>query len=63
MKRTRSPKPKQRPTSVGFDAEVLIAAAQEAIREALAQHKAHGNSVVVWRDGQVVILRPEEIEI
>ena len=32
-------------------------------REALARHKALGQSVAVWRDGRVVVIPPEEIEI
>ena len=47
----------------GFDATVLVAAAKEAVRNALLRHKARGNPVVVWRDGRVVILVPEQIEV
>jgi len=32
-------------------------------REARARHKALGQSIVVWRDGKVVEIPPEEIEI
>lgn len=32
-------------------------------RDALARHKALGQSVVVWRDGRVVEIPPEDIEI
>jgi hypothetical protein len=32
-----------------------------AVREALLQHKRAGNSVAVWRDGQVVWVPPTEI--
>jgi isoaspartyl peptidase/L-asparaginase-like protein (Ntn-hydrolase superfamily) len=38
-------------------------ACQRAVREALAKHKAAGNPVAVSRDGKVVILQPDEIEI
>jgi len=34
---------------------------RHAVREALLMHKRLGNSVAVWRDGQVVLLSPEEI--
>jgi hypothetical protein len=44
-------------------AELLTAASQEAVREALTFHKRNGNSVVGWRDGRVVIVPPEEIEV
>ena len=32
-----------------------------AVRNALREHKRAGNSVAVWRDGKVVILKPDEI--
>lgn len=46
-----------------FSAETVLESAREAVREAIARHKAKGDSIVVWRDGQVVILHPEEIEL
>ena len=51
------------PAEPGFSAQHLLVAAREAVREALARHKSNGDSIVVWRDGQVVILKPEEIEL
>ena len=36
-------------------------ALQRAVREALIRHKKLGESVAVWRDGEAVILPPEEI--
>jgi hypothetical protein len=44
-------------------AELLTAASQEAVREALLFHKRNGSSVVGWRDGRVVIVPPEEIVV
>ncbi len=35
---------------------------RDAIREALEVHKKMGNPIAVWRDGQVVIVPPEEID-
>ncbi len=35
----------------------------QAAREAYARHKALGIPVVIWRDGQVVEVPPEEIEV
>ena len=32
-----------------------------AVREAVLRHKRLGESIVVWRDGQVVVVPPEEI--
>ena len=34
-----------------------------AVREALLRHKRLGESIAVWRDGQVVIVPPEEIVV
>lgn len=36
-------------------------ALKEAVAEALAEHKRQGNPIVVWRDGKVVRIPPEEI--
>ena len=33
------------------------------VRDALLRHKRLGESIVVWRDGRVVWVPPEEIEI
>ncbi len=35
----------------------------DAIRDALEVHKKMGNPIAVWRDGQVVIVPPEEIDV
>ena len=36
---------------------------ERAVREALLRHKQAGNPVAVERDGVLVILQPDEIEI
>jgi hypothetical protein len=41
----------------------LIDAAQKAVRAALREHKLMGNSIAVWRNGRVVLLQPEQIDI
>ena len=46
-----------------FTSEELIDAIDRAVRAALARHKALGQSVVVWRDGKIVWVTPEEIEL
>jgi hypothetical protein len=33
------------------------------VRQALWRHKQLGQSVAIWRDGKVVILKPEEIQV
>lgn len=35
--------------------------AHQAVQEALQAHKRNGQSVVIWRDGQIVTLLPSEI--
>lgn len=36
-------------------------ALKQAVREAILQHKRAGNPIVVWRDGKMGWLKPEEI--
>lgn len=44
-------------------AEAIERILQVAVQEALAVHKKLGHSIVVWRDGKVAIVPPEEIPI
>jgi chemotaxis signal transduction protein len=39
----------------------IMDAINQAIQEALREHKRIGNPVAIWRDGQVVWLQPDEI--
>jgi len=41
----------------------IEAALRLAVREALLQHKRAGNSIAVWRNGQVEWLQPEDIPV
>jgi len=34
-----------------------------AVRHALLEHKRAGNTIAVWRDGQVVLIPAEEIQV
>ena len=36
---------------------------REAVRDALREHKRRGESVVVWQDGKVVTLAPQDIPV
>jgi hypothetical protein len=38
-------------------------ALREAVAEAIAEHKLRGHPIVVWRDGKVVTIPPEEIVV
>ena len=42
--------------------EITLHAMKQATMEALLQHKQAGNPIVVYQDGEMVILQPEEIE-
>jgi hypothetical protein len=44
-------------------AEAIEKILRLAARRALQQHKRAGNPIATWRDGQVVILKPEEIPV
>ena len=45
------------------DDAVMTAALAKGIRAALRQHKQAGNPIVVWRDGKIVWVPPEDIVI
>ncbi len=45
------------------DDEAVEAALNRAVRNAVLRHKKLGESVAVWRDGRVVIVPPEEIDV
>jgi hypothetical protein len=38
-------------------------ALKEAVAEAIAEHKLRGRPIVIWRDGKVVTIPPEEISV
>jgi len=44
-----------------FTMEDIYKDACRAVEEALARHKRLGQSIVVWQDGKVATLEPEEI--
>ena len=44
-------------------ADRLEAVIQSAARDALILHKRMGNPIADWRDGRVVWIQPEDIEI
>lgn len=46
-----------------FDPEDTIEAVNRAVTAALKRHKARGESIVIWRDGKVVTVPPEEIDV
>lgn len=38
-------------------------ALREAVAEAIAEHKLRGHPIIVWRNGKVVSIPPEEIAV
>jgi predicted ABC-type ATPase len=46
-----------------FDPEDILAAVNRAVATALRRHKERGESIVVWRDGKIVTLGPNEIDV
>ena len=56
--------PRRRPlTELLRDNRLIEDAINRAVREALLRHKQAGNPVADWRDGQVVWIAPEDIEV
>lgn len=43
--------------------EEIEAALRRAVQQALWEHKQLGHHIIVWREGKVVRLPPEEIEV
>jgi hypothetical protein len=51
------------PEELLAEAEPFTASAQQAVANELRIHKLLGNPIVVWRDGRVIIIPPEEIVV
>lgn len=45
------------------DSDGVTRALTRAVRQAMLQHKRMGNPVATWRNGKVVWIAPEEIEV
>lgn len=45
------------------DSDALEAAVRRGVREALLRHKALGNPVVFFQNGETVVVAPEDLEI
>lgn len=45
------------------DSQEVLRLATGAVRAALLDHKRTGDPIAIWRDGQVVILSADQIEL
>jgi len=45
------------------DSDSLEAAVRRGVREALLRHKALGNPVVFFENGETVVVAPEDLEV
>ena len=45
------------------DGKEIDTALRNAVQQALLQHKNAGNPVAEWRDGKVVLIKPEDIVV
>ena len=53
----------ERPGMMGVPFEEITDVLQQAVRDAWRRHKALGHPIVIWRDGRVVDVPPEQIEV
>jgi predicted ABC-type ATPase len=63
MKPTDKAGEERKPTAPRFTMQDIAAAADRAAREAVERHRTLGQRIVFWRDGKVVVLKPEEIDV
>ncbi|MEW6110427.1 MAG: hypothetical protein AB1632_14880 [Nitrospirota bacterium] len=56
-------KPKKSIDEIFKEGDPIDKALKKAVQEALIRHKQAGNPIVVWRDGKIVWLKPEEIPV
>ena len=55
-------KPDKDITAVFQEGMPIVRALEAAAREAIKRHKQVGQPMVVWRDGKIVYISPEEME-
>lgn len=51
------------PQKLSDETKAIEHAMRRAVEHALLTHKRAGNTVATWRDGQVVLVQPENIPI
>jgi hypothetical protein len=60
MKRQAPTKESLKDIPMDIRAEMAL---KEAVADAIAEHKRMGRPIVIWRDGKVVKVPPEEIVV
>ena len=60
---TKREKYKDRITEALADKDKITQALTRGVHDALLKHTQAGNPVVVWHDGKMVWLKPEEIPV
>ena len=63
IERLHPPRPEMPMDELIREARLDERAIQRGVRDALIRHKQLGQSIAVWRDGRVVIVSAEDIEI
>lgn len=53
----------QRIEEIFAEGNLIDQALNQAVQKAVWKHKVLGNSIAVWRDGKVVWIPPEEINL
>jgi hypothetical protein len=48
---------------VSWTSQDILDAVNRAVTAALRRHKARGESIVIWRDGKIVTLTADEIDV
>jgi len=62
--RTEEPTAQIAPTEqVPWTSQDILDAVNRAVTKALRRHKERGESIVIWRDGKIVTLKAEEIDV
>jgi len=56
-----SPTPRRTISEIMRDGTAIDEAMRRGVREALIRHKKLGNSIAIWRDGEAVVIPPDEI--
>jgi hypothetical protein len=59
----KAEEPRALPPEVPWTVQDIVDAVNRAVTAAYKRHKERGESIVIWRDGKIVTLGPDEIEI